>query len=102
VNLINLLGNIKIYDAWKVVKNISADKFKEVCRKLISGHTVQNRNYNEKYKLKTKNNANGNGYFCASCKKTISKAEAMFCWSGRNKQRFNGRAYCRECQSKMN
>ncbi len=96
------VGNIKIYDAWKVVKIISADKFKEVCRKLISGHTVQNRNYNEKYKLKTKNNANGNGYFCASCKKTISKAEAMFCWSGRNKQRFNGRAYCRECQSKMN
>lgn len=94
--------SVQIYDAWKVLKIISEDKLHELCRKLISGHTVKNRNYyNDVDGLRTKSKTNESGYFCASCRKTISSAEAKFCWSERNKRRFNGRAYCRECQGKV-
>ena len=35
-------------------------------------------------------------YFCARCRKGISKKVAMFCFQ--NKRRFSGKAYCFDCQ----
>jgi hypothetical protein len=35
-------------------------------------------------------------FFCAKCKKSISKRVAKFCWQ--NKGKFGGKAYCFDCQ----
>jgi len=39
------------------------------------------------------------GYFCAKCRKDISKKVAMFCFT--NKDKFGGKAYCFECQKEV-
>jgi hypothetical protein len=38
-------------------------------------------------------------YFCVKCKKPIAQVVAKYCWN--NKSRFEGKAYCRACQSRI-
>jgi hypothetical protein len=41
----------------------------------------------------------GKSYFCTECQSKIASVVAKFCWN--NKIRFNGRIYCRVCQTKF-
>ncbi len=45
---------------------------------------------------KSQQNREVSPYFCARCKKGISKKVALFCFQ--NKKRFSGKAYCFDCQ----
>ncbi len=44
----------------------------------------------------TPRSASKSVYFCARCKKPISRKVALFCFQ--HKERFGGRAYCMDCQ----
>lgn len=40
------------------------------------------------------------GYFCSSCKKSVTDTVAKFCWS--NTTKFGGKVFCMPCQKKCN
>lgn len=105
--------------AVSVMKLIGSDTLNEFGQKIVAMHKPGSFNYKEQlgitaedlvpkgsrpavaepeadYKAERKSRS---GNFCASCKVDIPGVVAKFCFN--NKKRFNGRAYCRDCQKKF-
>ncbi len=95
----------------KAGKVVSEQGLRQFAKRLIGEHKPGNVNYQERFGLveselrkKTEPQHAGRwsgskraaGYYCAECRVNITRAVAKFCFD--NKSRFNGRAYCMQCQ----
>jgi len=91
-----------------VAKMISEGALEELAKSLTKYHTPAPVDYYAKYGiqriapiLKPDKNEEAEGKssrrnFCAKCGKSISKKVAIYCFQ--NKERFDGKAYCYDCQ----
>ncbi len=98
---------------------IGQDTLRNIARSLAAQHRPASIDYQKKFAIrvetlsdktpgveaasvaterpaKSQQNREASRYFCAKCKKGISKKVAMFCFQ--NKKRFSGKAYCFDCQ----
>jgi hypothetical protein len=93
-----------------MVKIVSCDSLKEVAEKLASYHRPAQVDYYKKFSISkmevveatspTSNEQEERSrYYCYSCRKSISKNVAYFCFN--RKIRFSGRAYCLDCQKQF-
>ena len=99
---------------------IGQDTLQNIARSLALQHRPTSVDYRKKFTIQVEgisnNTASAKGtsteripklpqgrkssfYFCATCKKSISKKVAMFCFQ--NKGRFSGKAYCLDCQKAL-
>jgi hypothetical protein len=106
--------------ALSAMKMIGCDTLDEFGQKIVAMHKTGSFNYKEQLgiteeDLVPKGNrppevaepekryrvqrSGKDSFFCATCKTDIAKVVFDFCMN--NKKRFNGRAYCRECQNKF-
>lgn len=85
----------------------SFDAVLEVAKRLVALHKPITINYRKQFGIEALSSPQPRNtqkadteslkrYYCFKCKKTIVERVAHFCWD--NKQRFGGRAYCRDCQ----
>ncbi len=75
---------------------IGQDTLWNMARSLAGQHQPARIDYRKKFGIQTDVTSNNGSYFCAACKKRISKKVAMFCFQ--NKGRFSGKTYCFDCQ----
>lgn len=90
-----------------IAKASSFSTIEDLAKKLVSLHKPIKMNWAKRFGIDkqagserenstTPGDKKNTNYFCAKCKKNISEKVAKFCWH--NKERFNGRAYCFDCQ----
>ncbi len=65
----------------------------------ISNNTSSAEGTSTERTIKLQRSRGSSSYFCATCKKSISKKVAVFCFQ--NKGRFSGKAYCLDCQKAL-
>ncbi len=93
-----------------MAKFISRDLLKQIAERLVAYHQHAQIDYYNKFSiskieiieapvLAPDKREERSKYYCYSCKKSISKKVAMFCFN--NKIRFNGKAYCFDCQKRF-
>ena len=98
-----------ISDFVSVTKVSSFSTIEETANKIISMHKPKKINWKAKFGVKNSAKQHSaisdnssdtentdSKYYCAKCKKSISPKVAKFCWN--NKKRFNGKAFCYNCQ----
>jgi hypothetical protein len=98
----NDADNVKLVEVFSgLAKLISVETLIELTHRLATFHHPIAINYRAKFGIQPVKEEKTNipvtkNYFCANCKKTISEKAAMFCFT--NKKRFDGKAYCFDCQ----
>jgi len=87
-------------------KMVSFNTIIDFAKKIVSYHKPIEINWEAKFginkseqNINTKAELSQKRYFCAKCKKIISKKEAKYCFE--NRAKFKGKAYCYNCQKRI-
>ncbi|WP_254048059.1 nuclease-related domain-containing protein [Synechococcus sp. BDU 130192] len=99
-NILTTLGSI--------TKIISSESLQQIAKNLVSYHRPSQFDYYKKFSISRERDnqhpvsieqTKKTKYYCYCCKQPISKKVAMFCFN--NKIRFDGKAYCFDCQKQF-
>jgi len=95
-----------------VTKIVSTSTIETLAKEMVKFHKPLKIDWKRKFKIPKKQTSSiqpgiskknptesSSKYFCASCKSGVTEKVAKFCWN--NKKKFNGKAYCFNCQKKV-